>query len=99
MKELINEIANIIEKYFVDEVWFSKPPINEKDLKLVVFSTKLYDLLKCNNISINDINTLKEYLINEMNIPKDNVKSGLEEDKKRNNLILILYEKLNGFKS
>lgn len=103
MEEKLNNIAKIIEDYFVREVWYTIPPIKDIDYKLLLLASKIYEL-KNTIKNINDIDHLEEmiseittYIEKEFNVPmlSVNIPLWIEEDKIRNKIVLTVYNQLS----
>lgn len=101
MKDSLNNIIKMIEKYFEDEVWESKPPLKEIDFELMKLAFKIINLrdklemIKNINYSINKI--LMD-MITTFKIPslkEDYNINWLKDSKSTRKIIIKVYKELS----
>lgn len=104
MQEKLNDIAQMIEDYFTEEVWHLPPPIKEIDYKLSLLAHKIYKL-RDNIKEVNDldkeISNIMTHIELEFKVPMlgANIPKWLEEDRIRHDIILKVYNQLSNLRS
>lgn len=101
MRRKLWELIQLIEDYFVEEVWYTKPPIKEDDLKLAVLVQKMNAIrvhMKLNTIEdINkEIASLKSHIQQEFKIPLnvEDLNVWLKQEEIRHKVVLEIYKRL-----
>lgn len=101
MRRKLWELIQIIEEYFIKEVWHTKPPIKEEDLKLAVLVPMMNAIrIHIKLETIEDINkeiaNLKSHIQQEFNIPlkEEELNNWLKQDETRRKIVLDIYKRL-----
>lgn len=101
MRRKLWELIQLIEDYFIEEVWYTKPPIKEDDLKLAVLVQKMNAIrthIKLNTIenTNKEIANLKLHIQQEFKIPlnEDELYIWLKQEEARHKVILEIYKRL-----